>query len=437
MRNRTQLAAAGMAAIFLAIYLPDLGNGFISDDFRWIVESRANTAGDVVRLFRSNIGFYRPLVALTFAVDYALWGTDAFGYGLTNLFLLFVSAVALFALARAFTLPAAASLVTVAVWIFNFHAVNMSLLWISARTALLACTFSLATAVLFLQRRFALAGVACLAAMLSKEEAVALPPLFAAYAWLSRGRRSVVVSTWPLWVSLFVYLGLRVASGAFWPTNAPPYYAFTHSPTLIARNVLEYADRAGTVAAVVALVLLIACRTRRSQLLPSERDVLLFSALWIPATFALTVLVPVRSSLYALLPSIGSALAAGVVASAASRARPNVFAKAVLVLLLLAAVLIPVYRSRNVRWTALAIFSEQVMTTLVRETAGRPGGYLVLIDSDDTRVNLRSAFGGLFPEAARLRLGTAWSGEIVAEPEEAQRPGDLTLRLSGEVLSRE
>jgi hypothetical protein len=52
-------------------------------------------------------------------------------------------------------------------------------------------------------------------------------------------------------------------------------------------------------------------------------------------------------------------------------------------------------------------FSEQVMTTLTRETAGRPGGYVVLIDSDDDRLTLQSAFRGLFPEAARLRLGAA------------------------------
>lgn len=64
-----------MAAIFLAIYMPDLGHGFISDDFRWIVESRTDTPGDLVRLFRANVGFYRPLVAVTFAVDHALWGS--------------------------------------------------------------------------------------------------------------------------------------------------------------------------------------------------------------------------------------------------------------------------------------------------------------------------------------------------------------------------
>lgn len=286
-------------------------------------------------------------------------GIHAFGYGLTNLLLLFVAAVLLFALARRFMLPVPASLVTVGVWVFNVHAVNMSLLWFSGRTALLACVFSLGAAILFLQRRFAFAGAACLAAMLSKEEAVALPALFVVYAGLSLGRRGVLWSTWPMWAALLMYLALRVPSGAFWPTDAPSFYAFTISPPLIARNVLEYADRTGTVAATVSLILAVACRMRRIQFAGSERDALLFAALWIPAMFALTVLLPVRSSLYALLPSIGGAVAVGAIASAVSRARPDVFAKSMLALLVVAAVLVPVYRSRNVRWVMLAEISNE------------------------------------------------------------------------------
>jgi hypothetical protein len=71
----------------------------------------------------------------------------------------------------------------------------------------------------------------------------------------------------------------------------------------------------------VIVILLIACRIRQIQFIPSERNVLYFAALWIPAMLVLTVLVPVRSRLYALLPSIGSALSAGAVASAAARVR--------------------------------------------------------------------------------------------------------------------
>ena len=424
MRPRAATAAAILAAIFLAIYLPDIGHGFISDDFRWIVESRADGPGDLVDLFTTNVGFYRPLVALTFAADYALWETNAFGYGVTNLLLVIADAALLFALARRVDLPAAASLATVGVWVLNFHAVNMSLLWLSGRTALLAALFSLATANLFVSGRFVLAGLACLAAMLSKEEAVALPALFTAFERLKLTR------TWPLWIALVLYLALRLPSGAFWPNDAPSFYAFTFSPALVGRNILEYADRAGTTAAVVAILFAAVTRLRRQDFATGERRVLILAALWIPAMFALTVLVPVRSSLYALLPSIGSALAAGAVASAALRTRPERFAKAAIVLLVAAAALIPVYRSRNVRWVELAELSERVMTTLEGAAAGREGGHVVLIDDLEQRFNLDAAFGSLFPEAVTLRLGSGWSGEVVARPDEATRPADLTFWLT-------
>src|SRR5207244_795877 len=137
-------------AVFLCAYLPDIGHGFISDDHRWIKESRIESAGDAARLFRSNIGFYRPLVALSFGLDNRLWGERAFGYALTNLALLLVNAALLFLLARRFSLAPAAALLAAAVWLFNFHAVNMSLLWLSSRTALLAGTFGLSAALCFL-----------------------------------------------------------------------------------------------------------------------------------------------------------------------------------------------------------------------------------------------------------------------------------------------
>src|SRR5687767_13960721 len=239
-------AAAALAGAFLVIYLPDIGRGFISDDFRWIVESRAESIGDLIALLRANTGFYRPVVSWAFAADHALWGTNAFGYGVTNLLLCLATAGALFALARRFALPSSAALVVAGVWLFNFHAVNMALLWLSGRTALLVSLFSVGTAHAMLRGRFLLAGVLALLAMLSKEEAVALLALFSALAFLTERRARSLVRTLPLWAALGIYVALRLQSGAFWPASAPSYYQFSFSPALLGRNFLEYADRAGT-----------------------------------------------------------------------------------------------------------------------------------------------------------------------------------------------
>src|SRR5687768_5958128 len=237
---RTVAAASAMAGAFALIYLPDVGHGFISDDFRWVVASRSESPGDLIALLSANTGFYRPIVSWSFAADHAIWGTAAFGYGLTNLLLCFTTAAALFALARRVALPPAAALVAVGVWLFNFHAVNMAVLWLSGRTALLVSLFSIGSAHAMLGRRFILAGVLSLLAMLSKEEAVALPALLSVLT-LSERRARALAQTWPLWAALAVYLGLRLQSGAFWAGDAPSYYQFSFAPGLLARNVLEYA----------------------------------------------------------------------------------------------------------------------------------------------------------------------------------------------------
>ena len=433
---RDVAAAAAMAGALLVVYLPDIGHGFISDDFRWIVEGRADSIGDLIGLFGTNTGFYRPIVSWSFAADHAAWGSNPFGYGLTNLTLCMAAAAALFMLARRVQLPSSAALITVGVWLFNFHAVNMAVLWLSGRTALLVSLFSLGTAHAMLAGRSLLAGALALLAMLSKEEAVALPALFSVYTVLTERRARGLVRTLPLWAALGVYLGLRLQSGAFWATDAPSFYRFSFAPALIGRNVLEYADRAGTVAAIVIVALVALTRLRLRDVTDGEKRVLLFAALWVPAMYALTLFLPVRSSLYALLPSVGTALAAGVVASAALRRSPRAFRYASIGLLAALLALTPVYRSRNVRWVELAELSERTMTTISRDATGRTAGHVVIVDAPGERFNLQSAFGALFPEAMRLRVGEGWTGEVVSTPSEAGRAGDLSYRLSNGGLVR-
>jgi hypothetical protein len=436
-RGSVAFAALAIPALFLAIYLPDAGHGLIADDFRWIVEGRIGTPGDLSRVFTSNVGFYRPLVSFSFAADYAMWGAMARGYGLTNVALCLAGAWALYALAREMRLSAPAALVAAGVWLFNFHAVNMAVLWPSGRTALLVTLFALATALALGRGRPGLAGAACLLALLSKEEAVALPALFTAAHLIDRRRLRDAAPLVPLWVALGVYLALRWYSGAFWAGDAPEFYRFSLAPLALLRNAAEYADRAGTVGAVVALVLVSAAGVRRAAITADEKRVMRFAAIWIPATFALTLALPVRSSLYALLPSVGTALLVGGVASAAQRAAPGRFARAAIALLVAVAVLIPVYRSRNQRWVQVARVSQDALQTLAADTAGTSPGHIVLIDAPTERFNLTSAFGNLLPEALELRLGRGWSGEIVASATAVSRAADFVYRFQAGRLVRE
>ena len=61
-----------LSAALLLAYVPDLGHGFVKDDFGWIHGARIESANDAAALLTRNNGFYRPLVSATFALNYAV-----------------------------------------------------------------------------------------------------------------------------------------------------------------------------------------------------------------------------------------------------------------------------------------------------------------------------------------------------------------------------
>jgi hypothetical protein len=430
--RQSLVVGALLSAALLLAYIPDLGHGFVKDDFGWIRGARIESADDAAGLLTRNTGFYRPLVSATFALNYAVSGMAPLAYGVTNFALLLAGAALLFLVARRLSLPATPSALASALWAFNFHGINMAVLWVSGRTALLLSCAALASTLAVLNGRMMLGGVFCLLAMLSKEEAVVLPFLLA--CWLYPGRR--LSSMWPLFAALPVYLVLRLQSGAFWPATAPSYYRLTIQPSILFSNALEYLDRGATWPAVVALLVVVAARTR-PILVPGERRILVLGALWFVFGYAITVSVPVRSSLYAVFPSIGACIAAAAVVAALIRQQPSRALRTLAIASVIPLLLVPVYRARNVRLVAPADLSETVLRDVQRAAAPFPAGvHLVLIDDPDAQFNLDTAFGGLLPDAVVLTLGDRFDGEIVAARDvpNARLDGALVLALHDDRL---
>jgi len=319
-------------------------------------------------------------------------------------------------------LPLASALLAAALWSFSFHGVNMALIWVSGRTSLLVCLGALLTALNVLAGRTLVAAICCFGALLSKEEAVALPFLFA--VWIAREEdgpiasrlRIAVARTWPLFAALAIYAVLRVQSDAFGPWDAPPYYRFVFAPGAVLRNLAEYTDRAVTWPAVIA-ILIVASTRAVPRLDDGERRSVWFGALWFFFGYALTILLPARSSLYALLPSIGACLCAAAIAAAAARQQPQRTRQVLTALLVLPLLLIPIYRMRNVRWVALADLSSHVMADARGAADAAPaGGQIILVDDPSARVNLDAAFGTLFPDAVAVIVARGFRGEIRQEP---------------------
>jgi tetratricopeptide (TPR) repeat protein len=233
-----------------------LANGFAWDDRPLIVENRLIRdpgslgtlvasgfwqTGDRHDRFRS---FFRPVVSLSYALDYAVWSLKPFGFHLTNLLLHFLCSLLVYALARDATGDRLAA--TMAAGLFAAHPVHVeSVAWISGRTDLWCALFMLAAFVVERRRAAAQArrapvgfrseppaaatrwmrpaAMALFAlALLSKEMAATFPVLVAFDrllgpdrltadgAWRARLRRAAAASA-PYVVVFALYLGARHA----------------------------------------------------------------------------------------------------------------------------------------------------------------------------------------------------------------------------------
>ncbi len=421
----------GLLGVVLWIYLPDVGHGFIQDDFAWMLHARSAGLLDALdHAFTTSLGFFRPVVTLSFALNDWMFGLRPFGYGLTNLLLAMACMLGIQRLGVRLGLAEGYALLAAAAWVLNFHGINMSVLWISARTSLLATLFALLAAHAFESRRHLLAGVWTMVALLSKEEAVLLPFILASWRlveycapphgaqafrpangrWSAGSRfwaglRACAANAWPVFLALACYGVLRSQSGSFTPMTAPDFYRFTTDPAHLARNAMEYLTRSAATGAIVPIALIIVARTL-PRLQGIHAAIALKGVLWWLGGFAITVWLPVRSSLYAVFPSVGVALIVAALAASLVSTLPRPRRRMlVLAGLLLPMVLSPVYRARNVRWVSMADTSAATLAHVgekLPELADRT--LIALLDDRDRRASFTNTFGGLTPEASQLFL---------------------------------
>jgi hypothetical protein len=371
--------AAAVAALAVIAYLPALHNPFVYDDYETVV-----TNPSLVDL--SNVEFvfthnpFRPLVNVSYAVDRAIWGFDPVGFHLTNALLHAVVVVLLFLfIARVLAerqAERAGEIACVVSAIFAVHPLLTEAVgYVSGRSELLCGAWFLGA--LLLARRAlvrkgaeaaaAAAGAAVcgVLAFLSKEVAVALPVVVAAYDWLvfpdtSERRRARVYRLYvPALVAVaalgvFRLSALRAALSdqggassfnaltqaiviwryvglAMWPGRQSIMHA-VHQVTTIADPL--------ALAAVAAHVVLLALAFRARR----REPLILFGLIWFYAALApSSSIIVLREGMaehraYFALAGLGVALA-GVLASAhvvtRSRTAFRISGAAVVVVLLL------------------------------------------------------------------------------------------------------
>ena len=397
--------------VFLAVYGPTVGHGFIKDDVSWILSSRVRSLSDVLHLFQGDNGFYRPIVSLVFAINELLAGAQPWSYGITNMLLALLCAGSLVWLGRGLRMSIGAALLAGGLWLLNFNGIGGSMLWISGRTYLVVTLAAVLTANALMRGHLAWATALLTMALFAKEEALLLPAIL--LAWLVVLKRSngdgagVRVVPWILAATFAVciYVAARSLTHAMTPLTAPPYYRPTFAAGALSSNALHYADWALTFSTAVTLIGVALLGVPRPFLDTRARAIVLSGAMWLVGEFAITVFVPSRSVLYACLPSVGVALAAAALCERAwSAAAPVRRRRALVVAATLPVLLSPIYHARTQRMVAIADLSAQTLGALPALTAGLPDGSTIVIEDDRSQksVNLEAAFGTLLNEAYRL-----------------------------------
>lgn len=235
-------------------FLPGLDGSFIFDDFPNIVtNSRVHAESLDARSLKLAATAYepgvygRPLATVSFAIDHALWGMNAWGFKLTNLLVHLANTILVFSLLRrVLALPRAgahwgpvAAFAIALLWAIHPLQVS-SVLYVVQRMETLALTFVLLALLVYLRGRRAqmeggrgwpwLVGSAVLACigMLSKETAVLYPAYALAMELTVLGFEARSARTRRALRTLFL-LGLAVATAIYLVEVLPHYLTSTFS----------------------------------------------------------------------------------------------------------------------------------------------------------------------------------------------------------------
>lgn len=206
----------------LAVFAPALAGGFVHDDHRQIVGNPlVQNLSQLPLLFSTSVwagagsgsSWYRPLMMSSFAIDRALLGPGAFGFHVVSLLLFAVVTTLAIRCMSVFGATAPAALLGGALGAVH-PAQAEAVAWISARCDLLLAAFVFAALLLY-ERGRSTSGIAYFAALLSKESAIALAPIFACVDRV-RGAasdlRSIATRHAPWAFALGLYLLLRARS---------------------------------------------------------------------------------------------------------------------------------------------------------------------------------------------------------------------------------
>jgi tetratricopeptide (TPR) repeat protein len=217
-----EFTAVAVALLAVALYARGFSIGLVGDDYKLLDAALRAPLPDLLTGRHGILGYYRPVSRELY---FWLWGKvlgfRGLGFHVVNA-VTYAATVAMFhAFLRRWLGPTLAVFGSLAFVLFPPTGALLS--WISCAQDLIALFWCAAALLLHQSRRFVWAGCAVFLAVLSKETAVVMPLILAAYDLASdssapassRARRS-----WPAFAGLAVAATISIAVRRLWPAES-------------------------------------------------------------------------------------------------------------------------------------------------------------------------------------------------------------------------
>jgi hypothetical protein len=246
------------------LYSNILGSFFLSDDFHLIYSIKAK--GPLGILCDSSWSFFRPLISLSFFIDYRLWGLNPIGYHFTNVLIHSLNAFLIFAIALLLKKEGSYSKKSIVAFfsgclflVMPCHTEAVS--WITGRCDVVSTCLFLASLCSYLIYKeynrplyLALSLLFFSGGLFSKESTVILPfliLLFEAFYNQARGKNdrhgflaSLSYPTFLYFIALILYIPLRYLVLGKLVGGYGPQCHLNFDPLLILNNLFMYTMRA-------------------------------------------------------------------------------------------------------------------------------------------------------------------------------------------------
>ena len=345
-----------VAALAVVVFLNSLGNDFVWDDTELIVNNPSvHSLSALPKFFQTHFwsqssqpsarGYFRPLILLSYAVDYAIWGPNPLGFHITNMLWHALASVMVCLLIMRLTSSRTAALL--AGVLFAVHPVHVeSVAFISGRTDVIATALSLISIYLFFDRRngswmiprMLLALVLFGLAVFAKETALVVPVLLLLGEMIEPGQGNKRIRL-TMHVLFWVVLGLhllmrfgmlkivpqvqgRLTSGEWlytMPVVVLDYARLLIAPiNLCADYAVRVRDTVNPVSIIALILLLVACGAIGS-LIGRKKLTGFFAAWMLLGLLPVLQIVPIsvlKAERFLYMPSVGFCALAGLLGAA-------------------------------------------------------------------------------------------------------------------------